>query len=36
VVKKIVDFHCGAIGIKNASGRGVLATVVLKAEPEEG
>jgi PAS domain S-box-containing protein len=35
VVKKIVDFHCGAIGIKNATGGGVLATVVLKAEPEE-
>ena len=35
VVKKIVDLHCGAIGIKNASGGGVLATVVLKAEPED-
>ncbi|MGO8675865.1 MAG: sensor histidine kinase [Limisphaerales bacterium] len=35
VVKKIVDFHCGAIGIKNASGGGVLATVVLKAEPDD-
>ena len=34
VAKKIVDLHCGAIGIKNASGGGVLATVVLRAEPE--
>lgn len=33
VVKNIVDLHGGAIGIHNAPGGGVLATVVLKAEP---
>ncbi len=32
VVKKIVDLHGGAMGIMNAPGGGVLATVVLKAE----
>jgi PAS domain S-box-containing protein len=35
VVKNIVDLHGGAIGIRNAPGGGVLATVVLKAEPED-
>ncbi len=32
VVKKIVDLHGGAIGIRNAPGGGVLVTMVLKAE----
>ena len=34
VVKNIVALHGGAIAIRNAPGGGVLATVVLKAEPE--
>ena len=35
VVKKIVDLHDGAIDIQNAPSGGVVATLVLKAEPEE-
>ncbi len=35
VVKKIVDLHGGAIDIQNAPAGGVVATLVLKLEPEE-
>ncbi|MGA2865681.1 MAG: PAS domain S-box protein [Verrucomicrobiota bacterium] len=35
VVKRIVDLHGGAIAIRNAPPGGVLATVVLKAQPED-
>ena len=35
VVKKIIDFHGGAIEIHNAAPRGVVVTLVLKAASEE-
>jgi signal transduction histidine kinase len=35
VVKKIIDFHRGAIDIRNAPLGGVLVTLMLRAEPEK-
>ena len=35
VVKKIIDFHRGAIDIRNAPLGGVLVTLMLRAEPDK-
>jgi signal transduction histidine kinase len=36
VTKRIIDLHGGALAIKNASPRGVLATIILKTEERNG
>jgi two-component system NtrC family sensor kinase len=36
VTKRIVDLHGGALAIKNAPPRGVLATIILKTEERNG
>ncbi len=35
VVKKIMDFHGGAIDVRNSPSRGVIVTLLLRAEPDK-